>query len=70
MPAGRVRSAARAAEGREVAAGSVRDAVEQYALAAFDADAVGYLLKPMTREKLGEAVVRAEKILASDRQRS
>ena len=42
-------------------------AFEQYALAAFDANAIGYLLKPINRDRLGEAVARAEKILASDR---
>jgi DNA-binding LytR/AlgR family response regulator len=37
-------------------------AFDQYALAAFDANAVGYLLKPIDRDKLAAAVERAEKL--------
>jgi DNA-binding LytR/AlgR family response regulator len=42
-------------------------AFDQYALAAFEANAVGYLLKPINRDRLGEAVDRARQILASER---
>jgi len=37
-------------------------AFDRYALAAFDANAVGYLLKPIDREKLATAVERAAKL--------
>ena len=37
-------------------------AFDRYALAAFDANAVGYLLKPIDRDKLAAAVERAEKL--------
>ncbi len=38
-------------------------AFDQYALAAFDANAVGYLLKPIDRDKLAAAVGRAARLL-------
>lgn len=37
-------------------------AFDRYALAAFDANAVGYLLKPIDREKLAAAIARAEQL--------
>lgn len=37
-------------------------AYDEYALAAFDANAVGYLLKPINREKLKQSVERAHKL--------
>lgn len=37
-------------------------AYDEYALAAFDANAIGYLLKPINREKLKQAVERAYKL--------
>jgi DNA-binding LytR/AlgR family response regulator len=40
-------------------------AFDQYALAAFEANAVGYLLKPINREKLGAAIDRAAQLLAN-----
>jgi DNA-binding LytR/AlgR family response regulator len=40
-------------------------AFDQYALKAFEANAVGYLLKPVAREKLAQAVERAGRLLAS-----
>ena len=51
-------------------------AFDAYALEAFEADAVGYLLKPVNREKLARAVERAERLLgdagaaAADRRRT
>jgi DNA-binding LytR/AlgR family response regulator len=39
-------------------------AFDQYALAAFDSSAVGYLLKPINRDKLATAVERATALLA------
>jgi DNA-binding LytR/AlgR family response regulator len=41
-------------------------AFDRYALAAFDANAVGYLLKPIDREKLAAAVARAEALSPKD----
>lgn len=38
-------------------------AFDQYALAAFEANAVGYLLKPIDREKLRLSIERAERLL-------
>jgi DNA-binding LytR/AlgR family response regulator len=43
-------------------------AYDEYALAAFEANAVGYLLKPINRERLAHAVERAQKLLLSDAQ--
>jgi DNA-binding LytR/AlgR family response regulator len=40
-------------------------AFDQYALKAFDANAIGYLLKPVAREKLAQAIERAGKLLAN-----
>lgn len=40
-------------------------AFDQYALKAFEANAIGYLLKPVSREKLAQAVERAARLLAS-----
>ena len=40
-------------------------AFDDYALQAFEADAVGYLLKPIDREKLARAVERALRLLAA-----
>jgi two-component system response regulator AlgR len=37
-------------------------AYDQYALAAFDSHAVGYLLKPIRRERLADALERAERL--------
>jgi two-component system LytT family response regulator len=41
-------------------------AYDEYALRAFQANAVDYVLKPVTRERLEETVRRAEKLAASD----
>jgi DNA-binding LytR/AlgR family response regulator len=38
-------------------------AFDQHALAAFDANAIGYLLKPISRDKLAIAIERAESLL-------
>jgi DNA-binding LytR/AlgR family response regulator len=43
-------------------------AYDEYALAAFEADAIGYLLKPINRERLRQAVERAQKLILSDAQ--
>lgn len=40
-------------------------AFDQYALKAFDANAIGYLLKPVAQEKLAQAIERVSKLLAS-----
>jgi len=40
-------------------------AFNQHALAAFDANAIAYLLKPVNRERLAQAVERAERLLAN-----
>lgn len=40
-------------------------AFDQYALAAFEANALGYLLKPFSRERLGDALERARKLMGS-----
>jgi DNA-binding LytR/AlgR family response regulator len=40
-------------------------AFDQYALAAFEANAVGYLLKPINRDKLRAAIDRASQLLAN-----
>ena len=40
-------------------------AFDQYALKAFDANAIGYLLKPVSREKLAQAIERGARLLAS-----
>lgn len=40
-------------------------AFDQYALRAFEANAVGYLLKPINREKLAAAIARAAQLLAA-----
>ncbi len=39
-------------------------AYEQYALKAFDVDAVDYLLKPVRATRLAEAIQRADKLMA------
>ncbi|MFT4605749.1 MAG: two-component system LytT family response regulator [Rhodothermales bacterium] len=41
-------------------------AYDEYALRAFQANAVDYVLKPVTRERLEETVRRAEKLAAND----
>ena len=41
-------------------------AYDEYALRAFQANAVDYVLKPVTRERLEETIRRAEKLAASD----
>ena len=41
---------------------------DQYALAAFEANAIGYLLKPINRERLGQAIERAYKLSLSETQ--
>lgn len=41
-------------------------AYDQYALAAFDANAIGYLLKPIKRERLDLAIERAAKLLSNE----
>jgi DNA-binding LytR/AlgR family response regulator len=38
-------------------------AFDQYALGAFEANAIGYLLKPINREKLGQAISRAQQLI-------
>ncbi|HMY74740.1 MAG TPA: response regulator, partial [Blastocatellia bacterium] len=43
-------------------------AYDQYALDAFEANAVSYLLKPINRERLAQAVERACKLKANDAQ--
>ncbi len=43
-------------------------AYDQYALEAFEANAVSYLLKPINRERLAQAVERAAKLASSERQ--
>jgi len=43
-------------------------AYDEYALAAFEANAVGYLLKPINRERLRQAVERAYKLFLSEAQ--
>ncbi len=40
-------------------------AYDEYALAAFEANAIGYLLKPINRERLSQAVERAHKLSLS-----
>jgi two-component system, LytTR family, response regulator LytT len=42
-------------------------AFDKYALKAFEANAVGYLLKPMDKEKLAQAVERASRLINSPR---
>jgi two-component system, LytTR family, response regulator len=39
---------------------------DQYALAAFETNAIGYLLKPINRERLGQAIERACKLSLSE----
>jgi len=41
-------------------------AFDQYALAAFDVNAVSYLLKPINRNRLAEALERAHKLILSE----
>jgi two-component system LytT family response regulator len=41
-------------------------AFDQYALAAFDVNAVGYLLKPINRDRLAGALNRARKLMLSE----
>ena len=41
-------------------------AYDEYAMAAFEANAVGYLLKPINRERLDQAVERARKLMLSE----
>jgi DNA-binding LytR/AlgR family response regulator len=41
-------------------------AYDQYALAAFEANAVSYLLKPISRERLAQAIARARQLLLSE----
>lgn len=41
-------------------------AYDEYALAAFEANAVGYLLKPVNRERLRQAVERAHQLFLSE----
>lgn len=43
-------------------------AYDEYALAAFEADALGYLLKPINRERLAQAVRRALQLSRSEAQ--
>jgi len=43
-------------------------AYDEYALAAFETNAVGYLLKPINRERLRQAVERAYKLFLSEAQ--
>jgi DNA-binding LytR/AlgR family response regulator len=43
-------------------------AYDEYALAAFEANAVGYLLKPINRERLNQAVERAHRLFLSESQ--
>jgi DNA-binding LytR/AlgR family response regulator len=43
-------------------------AFDQYALSAFDANAIGYLLKPIDRKKLAHAIERAQRLLADPAQ--
>lgn len=45
-------------------------AYDTYALRAFEANAVDYLLKPISRERLEDAVVRAERLRRSDPSRT
>ncbi|HEX5736159.1 MAG TPA: LytTR family DNA-binding domain-containing protein [Blastocatellia bacterium] len=40
-------------------------AYDEYALAAFDANAIGYLLKPVNRDRLRQAISRAAALIAS-----
>jgi two-component system LytT family response regulator len=41
-------------------------AFDEYALAAFEVNATGYLLKPVSRERLGETLERARKLTLSE----
>jgi len=43
---------------------------DQHALAAFDANALAYLLKPVDPERLAEAVARARKLASADSERT
>lgn len=43
-------------------------AYDQYALEAFEANAVSYLLKPINRERLAQAIERAQKLHANETQ--
>jgi DNA-binding LytR/AlgR family response regulator len=45
-------------------------AFDRYALQAFEANAVGYLMKPINRDKLAAAIVRATQLLAAPRDAS
>lgn len=45
-------------------------AYDEYAIRAFDANAVDYLLKPLDRDRLAEAIDRAERIVESTTRRS
>lgn len=48
----------------------IATAYDQYALEAFEANAVSYLLKPVNRERLAQAVGRASRIRSSETQRA
>lgn len=41
---------------------------DEFALAAFETNALGYLLKPVSRERLAQAIERAQKLLGSQAQ--